>query len=150
MEPRDIAIAQARGRIAFGLGFLLLPGLTGRMWIGRDAERAGTKLFIRAMGARDLAIGLGVVIALDRGAPVRGWLEASTLADLADFAATLIAREEIPPAAVPQALAIAGGSAALGAWLSRVVDNPPAALEGQTPEAALTGHPPEDDDEIAA
>jgi hypothetical protein len=149
VEPRDIAVAQARGRIAFGLGFLLLPGLTGRMWVGRDAERTGTKLFIRAMGARDLAIGLGVVIAFDRGAPVRGWLEASTLADLADFAATLIARDEIPPSAVPQALAIAGGSAALGAWLSRVVDNPPAALEGQTPEAALTGHP-DQDDEIAA
>ena len=144
-----MAMAQARGRIAFGLGFLLLPGLTGRMWIGRDADRTGTKLFIRAMGARDLAIGLGVVIAIDRGAPVRGWLEASTLADLADFAATLIARDELPAAAVPQALAIAGGSAVTAAWLSRAVDNPPGALEGQTHEAALTGHPA-DDDEIAA
>jgi hypothetical protein len=138
---------QARGRIAFGLGFLLLPTLTGRMWVGPDAGRTGTKLFIRAMGARDLAIGLGVVIAIDRGAPVRGWLEASTLADLADFAATLIAREELPESAVPPALAIAGGSAAIGAWLSRAVDYPPGALEGQTPEAALTGHP---DEEIAA
>ena len=149
MEPRDIAMVQARGRIAFGLGFLLFPGLTGRMWAGRDAERTGTKLFIRALGARDLAIGLGVVIAFDRGTPVRGWLEASTLADAADFVATLIARDEIPSAALPGALTLAGGSAALGAWLARVVDNPPAPLEDRTPEAGVTRHPDEDD-EIAA
>jgi hypothetical protein len=149
VEPRDLAIALARGRIAIGLGFLLLPGITGRMWVGRDANRAGPKVFVRAMGARDVAMGLGIVIAFDRGTPVRGWLEAATLADLADFAATLIARDHIPSAAVPQALAMAGSSAALGAWLARTVDNPPAALEGQTPESALTGHP-DQDDEIAA
>jgi hypothetical protein len=147
VQTRDIAIALARGRIAFGIGFLLFPALVGRAWVGRDAERTGAKVFIRTMGARDLALGLGVVIAIDRGAPVRGWLEASTLADLADFAATLVARDEIPPGAVAPALAITSGSAALGAWLARVIDNPPAGLEGQTPEAALTGHP---DEEIAA
>ena len=76
MEPRDRALLHARARIAVGAAFVLFPGLAGRMWIGADAARRPVKVLARAFGARDLAIGLGVVIALDRGTPVRGWIEA--------------------------------------------------------------------------
>jgi hypothetical protein len=143
MEPRDIAIAQARGRMAFGVAFLLPPGLAARGWVGGDAERPGAKVLTRALGARDLALGLGVVIAIDRGAPVRGWLEGSALSDCVDFLATLIGGGALPPAGRRGVLALASASAGLAAWLARTVDSEGDALPGTTPEAAVTMHPPE-------
>ena len=141
MSPRDIAIAQARGRIALGAGALLAPGLVGRTWIGRDAGRDAVKVLARAVGARDVALGLGIVIAIDRGAPVRGWLEGAALADAADFLATLLAGGALPRAARGGVLALAGASAGLATWLSRALDSPVPADPGQTPESALTMHP---------
>jgi hypothetical protein len=142
MEPREMAIAQARGRIALGAAFLLAPGLAGRTWVGEDAARPSAKLLSRAFGARDLALGLGVVIAIDRGAPVRGWLEASALSDAADFVATTLGKATVPPLMRPGVMALGAGSAAVAGWLSRTVDSTGQALAGSTPEAAVTGHPP--------
>jgi hypothetical protein len=141
VEPRDIALAQARGRMAFGIAFLIAPGLAGRLWVGRDAARPGSRVLARAFGVRDLALGLGVVIAIDRGAPVRGWLEASALSDGGDFLAGVLDSDALPPLVRPGVLALGLGSAALAGWLSRTVDSEGHALAGTTPEAALTGHP---------
>jgi hypothetical protein len=141
VDPRDLAIAQARGRMAFGAAFLAAPGLAARAWVGDDARRPGAKVLCRALGARDLALGLGVVIAIDRGAPVRGWLEGSALADAFDFVATLVAGDALPPAGRRGVLGLAAGSAAVAAWLARTVDSEGRGLAGTTPEAAVTGHP---------
>lgn len=142
MEARDVALALARGRIAIGAAFALAPGSAGRLWIGGDASRPAVKIVTRALGARDMALGLGTVIALDRGAPVRGWLEASTLADAADLVGTLLAGNSISPTARRTTVLVAGVSAALGAALSRALDEPVPRGEVQAPEAAVTGHPP--------
>jgi hypothetical protein len=142
VKPSEIALWMARGRINFGAAFLLMPGLAGRLWIGDDADRPQVKVLTRALGARDLAIGLGVAIALDRGAPVRGWLEAAALSDAADFAATLLAHGSIPDNARNVAAAVAGASAVTGAVLARALDEPPEPGEVHAPEAAVTGHPP--------
>src|SRR4051794_41953587 len=88
MEPRDRALLYARLRIGVGAAFVLFPGLAGRMWIGPDAARRPVKVLARAFGARDLAIGLGVVIAVDRGTPVRGWIEAGGLSGAVDTRAS--------------------------------------------------------------
>jgi hypothetical protein len=124
VKPHDLALAQARGRIVVGAAFLLAPALAGRLWIGDDARRRPVKVLARAFGARDLAIGLGVVMALDRGAPVRAWLEAGALSDALDFTASLLAGDSIPSDLRRFALALGGGSAALGAALSRALDVP--------------------------
>src|ERR671922_2332248 len=142
MKPSDVALSLARGRIAFGVAFLLLPGVAGRLWIGDDAERPAVKVLTRALGARDLAIGLGVAIALDRGAPVRGWLEAAALSDGMDLAATLLAGGSIPDSARKAVAVVAGASAATGVALARALDEPPGPGEVHAPEAAVTGHPP--------
>jgi hypothetical protein len=73
MERRDVAVSLARGRIAIGVVSLLAPAFVGRMMTGRDGSGGGTTLFARMVGARDLGLGLGLLIALDRGAPMRGW-----------------------------------------------------------------------------
>jgi hypothetical protein len=143
MDARDRALLHARGRIAVGAAFVLLPGLAGRMWISSDAARRPVKVLARAFGARDLALGLGVVIALDRGTPVRGWIEAGVLSDAIDTCASLLAGSSIPPAIRWPCIALGAGSAAAGAALAPQFDESVEPIPGQTPEAAVTGHPPE-------
>jgi hypothetical protein len=145
MEPREAALLHARGRIAVGAAFVLFPRLAGRMWIGSDAARRPVKVLARAFGARDLAIGLGVVIALDRGTPVRGWIEAGMLSDAIDTAASLLAGGSIPPAIRWSCVALGAGSTAAGVALSQEFEEPSVPIPGQTPEAVVTGHPPESD-----
>ena len=140
MKLRDAATAIARGRIAIGAAALAAPGPGGRLMFGRDGSGPGIKTLIRMLGGRDLVLGLGVVIALDRGAPVRGWLEAGAVADTVDLVACVLARDEMPRAAYINTLALAGGAALAGLWLSRRLDPPPASDPGH-PEAVATGHP---------
>jgi hypothetical protein len=142
MEPRDLAVAVSRGRIAIGVAGTVAPGILSRAMVGRDGSRGSMKLFSRMLGGRDVALGLGVVIALDRGAPVRGWLEACALADGVDLAACLLARDHMPRQAAATTAVLAGGSALLCTWLSRQLDPAPPAEPGH-PEAIATGHPPE-------
>jgi hypothetical protein len=143
MDPRDRALLHARLRIAVGAAFVLFPGLAGRMWIGSDAGRRAVKVLARAFGGRDLSIGLGVVIALDRGTPVRGWIEAGALSDAIDTVATLVAGGSIHPAIRWPAFAVGAISTATGAQLAPEFEHAPEPIPGQTPEAVLTGHPPE-------
>ena len=143
MEARELVLWHARGRQLVGAAFVLAPGLAGRAWIGSDARRRPVKVLARAFGVRDLAIGLGTVIALDRGTPVRGWIEAGVLSDLIDTVASLLAGSSIPPAIRWPCVALGAGSAALGAMLAPQFKHPPPPIPGETPEAAITGHPPQ-------
>jgi hypothetical protein len=126
--------------MAFGLAALAAPGYAARLMFGRGGDSTGARLFARMLGGRDLALGLGVVIAVDRGAPLRGWLEAGALADGVDAVGALLARDELSPQAAIGSVAIGGGAALAGMWLSRQVHPPPPAEPGQ-PEAVVTGHP---------
>jgi hypothetical protein len=129
MERRDVAVNLARGRIAIGLVALAAPGLIGRTMTGRSGGT--TSLFARMVGARDLGLGLGVLVALDRGAPVRDWLEVSALVDGIDAAASLLARHHMRKSVVPGAVSLATAGAVLSAWLSRQLDPAPLAQSGQ-------------------
>ena len=130
MEGRDLAVGLAGGRIAIGVVSLLAPGFVGRTITGRDGSRGGTRLFARMVGARDLALGLGVLVALDRGAPVRGWLEASAVIDGTDLAACLIARRHIRPRVFSGVVGLAAAGALLSAWLARQLDQAQSPLSG--------------------
>ena len=139
MDDAKLALGLARARIAIGLAAVMAPGLAARALSGRPASGIEPPL-ARMLGARDLALGLGTVIALDRGAPVRGWLEASALSDTADFASCLLAKSRMSPRAFAATAALGGGSAAFGVFLSRRLDPAPPAQPHQ-PEAVITGHP---------
>jgi hypothetical protein len=142
MQPRSItlALALARTRLAIGAAALVAPGLLGRAMWRREGADPAARMFGRMLGGRDIALGLGVVIAIDRGAPVRGWLEAGALADGVDFLSAVAARRELSSGVLTGTAASAGGAALLGLWLSRKLDPSPPPEPGQ-PEAALTGHP---------
>jgi hypothetical protein len=122
MEARDLAVGLAGGRIAIGVVSLLAPGLVGRAMIGPAGDSGGTRRFLRVLGARDLALGIGVLAALDRNAPVRGWLRASAVVDGLDAVGSLLARRHLRPIVVPAAAGGASPGALLSGWLARQLD----------------------------
>ena len=134
-----MALLLARARIAIGAAAMVAPGVSVRVLSGRS--KSGIEpLLARMLGARDVTLGLGAVIALDRGAPVRGWLEASAASDTADCLASVLARSHMSRWAFGPTVTLAAGSALLGAFLSRRLDPAPPAHPNQ-PEAVFTGHP---------
>jgi hypothetical protein len=122
MEARDVAVGLASGRTAIGVVSLLAPGLVGRAMMGPDGDSGGTRLFLSVVGARDLALGIGVLAALDRDAPVRGWLRASAVVDGLDAVGCLLARDHLRPTVFPAAAAAATAGALLGGWLAGQLD----------------------------
>jgi hypothetical protein len=117
-----MAVSLAGGRIAIGVVSLLAPQLVGRTMTGREGSGGGTSLFARMVGARDFGLGLGTLIALNRDAPVRGWLEASALVDGIDTAACVLARDHLRTSVFPGAVGLAATGALLSAWLARQLD----------------------------
>jgi hypothetical protein len=122
MERGDLAVGLASGRVAIGVVSLLAPGIVGRTMTGGQGSEGGTRLFARMVGARDLGLGLGLLVALNRGAPVRGWLEASAVVDGIDASACLLARDHIRTSVFPGAVGLATAGALLSAWLARQLD----------------------------
>jgi hypothetical protein len=139
MEARVLAIGTARARIAIGIAGALAPGLAARVMGGRTGPDGLTPMFVRMVGARDIALGLGTVVALDRGAPVRGWLEGSAMADAADGVACILGRDKLTPWALKATVAVATVSALFGPLLARRLDPPPPPDPGHI-EAVATGH----------
>jgi hypothetical protein len=134
MEAKDLAVGSAGGRIAIGVVSLLAPGLVGHAMAGPAAAIGTTRLFARMVGARDLGLGLGVLLALDRGAPVRGWLEASAVVDGIDAGACLLARRHLRPTVFPAAVGLATAGAVLSGWLARELDAAHSPPPGQSPK----------------
>src|SRR5919107_356478 len=118
MQARDLAVGLSAGRIAIGVVSLVAPGLVGRAMMGPVGDSGGTRFLLRVVGARDLALGIGVLAALDRGAPVRGWLRASAVADGLDAVGSLLARGHLRPAVSPASAAAATSGALLSGWLA--------------------------------
>jgi hypothetical protein len=114
VDARQIARLIAVGRVGFGVGFGLAPQVTAPLWIGGLARNPGAQFFCRLVGARDLVLGAGVLAALATDADLRPWLLAGVGADAADFAATVAMRDELPRAAVANAMATTLGAVALG------------------------------------
>jgi hypothetical protein len=86
---------------------------------GDERPGGGAILFARMVGARDLGLGLGALIALRRDAPVRGWLEVFVLVDGVDVAACLLARDHLRASVFPGVVVLAATGALLSAWLAR-------------------------------
>jgi hypothetical protein len=123
MEARSAATLIGAGRVAFGAALILAPRAVGRGWIGEAAGTAGGKVAVRAVGARDVILGLGGLVALRRGGPARGWLEAGAAADIADLAIAIGAFGKLPPLGRIITILLAGGSAVASALFARRIDD---------------------------
>ena len=124
MTPRETVLAVAWSRICVGAALLLLPGLFGRLWLGSKAAHPGARVALRAVGARDAALGLGVIIAEQRGRPLRGWVEAGMAVDATDAASTIVAGGGIPLLGRLMALIAALGALAAGWQALQGLDEP--------------------------
>jgi hypothetical protein len=115
IDAKATATAVCAGRIALGASYGLAPGLALRAWPGRDAHADPAARFLaRSTGVRDLALGIGTLFALQKDAPVRGWLEAGMLADVGDAAAVLLGFRSLPRARAVLALVAALGTVVAG------------------------------------
>ena len=111
---RLLATGLALNRVAFGVRFLVQPGPAGRVWIGRAARRDENQVFGRALGGRDLALGLGALLALQRDdMSAQPWLAAHAVSDGTDLVATWLARGSLPSGPRSFALGMAGVSTAI-------------------------------------
>jgi hypothetical protein len=86
----------AIGRTVFGAAALLSPKRAGRMFLGDLVDAPGGVEASRGFGGRDVALGLGFLIADRRGRPLRGWLEAGVLVDALDCLTGLVAGGGLP------------------------------------------------------
>lgn len=118
------AAALAGGRAALGVTAVVTPSLPARLWVGPAGAQPEGRLLGRALGARDLALGAGALLALASGEGVDGawtWLAVGGFADAVDAAATLAAWPTLPPHGRWLVLAAAGGGAFTGAALCAAV-----------------------------
>ena len=118
-----LAIAYAAGRIAFGVALTALPARVGSAWIGADAQRKPPQAPIRGIGARDIALGGGLVLAALRGDDMKPWLLGCVAADVVDVGAILAAGDGVPGQARLGTVAIAGASAVGGVALTVAADS---------------------------
>ena len=118
MSARDAARAIAAGRVVVGAAFLVAPAVAGRTWIGDDADRPGVQAIFRALGIRDLILGMLTLHVVDRPGIGARAVATCAAADAVDFGATLAARDSLPATAANGALAVAGGAALSGIVLA--------------------------------
>jgi hypothetical protein len=120
MSPRRAAAMLAVGRAALGVTVLVAPERVTAGWLGpQHASHPVVQDLARSLGARDVALGFATLWTLDdsvAGARVQG---ACAVVDTVDALATILARKTLPVKGVLGTVAIAGGAAAAGFYLSR-------------------------------
>ena len=120
------ATVVAAGRVALGVTALAWPSVPARPWVGAAADDVAARVFGRALGARDLALGLGALAALQAPASeagsARAWVAAGALSDALDVVASLASWRELPR--------VTGGW-----WLPRPAARPWSARPGRWPQA---------------
>lgn len=114
-----VARALGAGRAALGAVLLVAPDLVTTRWVGPEGETDGARVLARGLGVRDVVLGLGAAAGPPQAA--RRWILGGLVADVAD-AAVSGSTAGIPRNGRIGTLALAGGSAALGAVLLATLD----------------------------
>jgi peptide-methionine (R)-S-oxide reductase len=115
MDQRQIVRMIAVGRVALGAFALVAPRLTSSLMFGHRTSRGPVTMATRMLGARDLALGLGMLRALDRDADPASWSAASAVADAGDTVACVLVLGAIPTSRAVPTIAASAGAAVLGA-----------------------------------
>jgi hypothetical protein len=116
---RYAATALAAARVGLGLVALAQPSLVARPWVGPAGDELGGQVLGRALGARDMALGLGALAALSESSggtrPAGTWFAAGALSDTVDAAVTAATWSKLPRRTRWLVAAAAAGAAAVGA-----------------------------------
>jgi hypothetical protein len=116
---RGLVIGYSVARIAYAVALLAAPGRAVRPWLGEAAGERGTTIAVRGLGARDLALSAGALVAAASGSSSRPWLAACSLSDAFDLMATLVAdADRLPARSKPGTAAAAGVFGAAGGLLA--------------------------------
>jgi hypothetical protein len=121
-DDREIARNLALGRVLLGAVMVLLPRFFGRRWVGAAADSAGTRVVIRGFGARDIALGMATLDALDEDRPVNQLIQLGVLCDAVDAGAVLVAGRGVPLTKRLFTLVVAGAATAIGIRLASTLD----------------------------
>src|SRR3954447_24106463 len=120
--PRKVAVAVLGLRIAYGAGLVVAPGRLTRRWLGPAGDSGPAQVGIRGLGVREVVLHAAGLAAALRGAPLRPWLAASIVGDIADIASTTAARAEVPEGSPRATVAVAGASALISAVVAAAVE----------------------------
>ena len=115
-RSRQAAAVLAALRAGYGAALLVSPSGSTRRWLGAAAQRpGGGQVAVRALGAREVGIHVGALVAALTDRPVAPWFAASIAGDSADIVSTFVARQALPDISAPATAVVAGASAALSA-----------------------------------
>lgn len=122
---RKLAHVIAVGRVGIGATALVAPALVARPWVGGPADGSANRLLARAMGGRDLALGIGALRALRRSDDeARPWVALGGMADSVDALATAAAFTSLPGRSRWGILALTAGAAVVSARVAASLDGP--------------------------
>jgi hypothetical protein len=145
---RILAALISFGRFLFGVVFIAKPEVMERAWIGKQARLPGARLLARAVGSRDLTLGLGGLQAVARNdGSAAPWMAAAAVCDAVDFGATWVAGRGIPAEPRRNVLVIAGvfsvlsATTAVGVGRSRRAEPLPPGVDDLPRPDAVTSEP---------
>jgi hypothetical protein len=90
--------------------------------MGQNDPSFAASMAMRGLGARDIALGTGLLVAIENDGEVARWLEAGAIADAGDFISTLANFREMPSLRRLLWLATAGGATYIGLKLAGALD----------------------------
>jgi hypothetical protein len=117
LEGRDVARLLSLGRIAIGGLLFVAPRWAARAWTGESDGTAISAMAVRGLGARDLAIGVGTLFALEEGGHPSSWLQAGAAADATDALSVMVNLGRLPALRGTLLLASSAAAAYLG-WVA--------------------------------
>jgi hypothetical protein len=122
LDDRDLARMLGLGRVVLGAAAMAAPRLFTRAWTGEGEGSTTLPMAVRGLGARDVAIGVGTLVALENDGPVARWLEAGAVADATDAFSTLASWRRLPGLRRLGLLALEAGSAWFALGLASSLD----------------------------
>jgi hypothetical protein len=118
-----MAAMHGLGRALIGLGLTVAPEQAARGWMGDVVDTPGGSVAVRALGVRDMSLGLGQWLAARGGRPIKPWLRYGALSDLVDAGATaLVGPAQLGPMATAT-VGIAASSTVTSLLLSIAADS---------------------------
>ena len=122
IEDREVARLLGLGRTVLGITMVLAPRKSVHGYVGRGDATSAAPMLMRAVGARDIALGTGILVALENDGDVARWLEAGAIADAGDFLSTLANFRELPTWRRLLWLMTSGGATFMGLKLAGALD----------------------------
>lgn len=122
MEDRDLARLLAWTRIGIGAATALMPSMVVRIWAGRSQPSFPNNMLAKGLGVRELALGIGLLNALENDGHVKPWLMASAAADAGDAVGTLGSWSELGALRALGLLVVEVGAAVVGFSLAESLD----------------------------